>query len=67
MPLTIKTQWITNIIIIGDKDFRFINFVTYSNGDFVVETTPCPGDDRGRRIKRKSRKGTFNPGRERTV
>ena len=45
----IKTQWITNIIIIGDKDFRFINFVTYSNGDFVVETTPCPGDDRGRR------------------
>ena len=45
----IKTQWITNIIIIGDYDFRFINFVTYSNGDFVVETTPCPGEDRGRR------------------
>ena len=38
----IKTQWITNIIIIGDLDFRYINFGTFSNGDFVVGTTACP-------------------------
>ena len=45
----IKTQWITNIIIIGELNFRFINFASYSNGDFVVETTPCPGTDRTKR------------------
>ena len=35
----IKTQWLTNIIIFGDKTTRFINFATFSNGDFVVEAT----------------------------
>ena len=32
----IKTQWLTNIIKIGDKDFRYVNFATYSNGDMIV-------------------------------
>ena len=36
----IKTQWLTNIIIFGDENAKFINFATYSNGDFVVESTP---------------------------
>ena len=37
----IKTQWLTNIIIFGDNNARFINFATFSNGDFIVEATPC--------------------------
>ena len=37
----IKTQWLTNIIIFGDNNARFINFANFSNGDFVVEATPC--------------------------
>ena len=39
----IKTQWLTSIIAFGDLDFRYINFITYSNGDLVVETTSYPG------------------------
>ena len=35
----IKNQWLNNIIFIGDKYYRYINFATYSNGDMVVETT----------------------------
>ena len=38
----IKTQWLNNIIIIGDILFRYINFASYSNGDMVVETTQYP-------------------------
>ena len=38
----IKTQWLTNIIVFGELNFRYINFVTYSNGDMIVETTSCP-------------------------
>ena len=39
----IKMQWFNNIIRIGDKDFRYVNFANYSNGDMIVETTSCPG------------------------
>ena len=35
----IKNQWLNNIIFIGDKYYRYINFATYYNGDMVVETT----------------------------
>ena len=35
----IKNQWLNNIIFIGDKNYRYINFATYSKGDMVVETT----------------------------
>ncbi len=38
----IKTQWLNNIIQIGDLNFRYINFATFSNGDMVVETTSYP-------------------------
>ena len=41
----IKTQWLTSIIQIGDKDYRYINFVDFSNGDMVVETSACPSHD----------------------
>ena len=40
----IKTQWLTNIIRIGDKDFRYVNFATYSNGSMIIETTAYPGN-----------------------
>jgi hypothetical protein len=37
----IKTQWLNNIILLGEEKFTYINFANYSNGDFVVEATPC--------------------------
>ena len=40
----IKTQWLSNIIKIGDKDFRYVNFASYSNGSMIVETTAHPGN-----------------------
>ena len=40
----IKTQWLTNIIRIGDLNFRYVNFASYSNGDMIIETTACPGN-----------------------
>ena len=45
----IKTQWLNNIIDFGEFYFRYINFVTYTNGDMVIETTACPGNS-GKRI-----------------
>ena len=42
----IKIQWLNNIIRIGDKDFRYINFANYSNGDMIIETTSCPGNSK---------------------
>ena len=38
----IKIQWLTNIIKIGDLNFRYINFANYSNGDMIIETTSYP-------------------------
>ena len=37
--LIVKAQEITRIIWIGDKDFGYVSFANYSNGDMVVETT----------------------------
>jgi len=42
----VQKQWLNNIIWIGDKDFRYINFATYSNGDMIVETTSNPGNSK---------------------
>ena len=39
----IETQWLNNIIVIGDQSYRYINFGTYSNGDMVIESTCYPG------------------------
>ena len=38
----IKTQWLNNIILIGGKGFRYINFASYPNGDMIIETTSNP-------------------------
>mgnify|MGYP003571295984 CR=1 FL=1 len=39
----IQTQWLTSVIWVGEKNFRYINIATYSNGDLIVETTSNPG------------------------
>ena len=39
----VKTQRLNNIIWIGDKYFRYINLITYSNGDLIVETSSTEG------------------------
>ena len=41
-----STHGICNIILIGDKDFSFVNLANYSNGDLVVETTSLPGSSK---------------------
>ena len=38
----ITTQWLNNIICIGEENFRYVNFATFSNGDMIVETTAIP-------------------------
>ncbi len=35
----VKTQWLNNIIWIGDKFFIYVNLEAYSNGDLEVETS----------------------------
>ena len=43
----IKTTYdviLNQIIRIGDLDFRYVNFASYSNGDMIVQTTACPGN-----------------------
>ena len=37
-----KAQKITRIINIGDLNYRYMDFASYSNGDMVVETTSFP-------------------------
>ena len=41
-----STHGICNIIMIGDKDFSYVNLANYSNGDLVVETTSLPGSSK---------------------
>ena len=38
----ITTQWLNNIICIGEENFRYVNFATFTNGDMIVETTAIP-------------------------
>ena len=38
----IKTQFPNKIIIIGEEKFRYTNFLTLSNGDMIIETSPYP-------------------------
>lgn len=38
----IKTQWLNNIIWIGNNDFKYVNLASNSNGDLIIETTSNP-------------------------
>ena len=38
-----KTQFLNNIIWIGEENYRYVNFAMFSNGDMIIETTNIPG------------------------
>ena len=38
----IKTQWLNDIILVGEKDFRYINLLTSSKGELLLSTSSCP-------------------------
>jgi len=40
----IKTQWLNNIIMLKDIEngLKYLNFMIYSNGDMIFETSPYP-------------------------
>ena len=38
----IKTQWLNNIISVGETNFRFLNFITTSNNITFMETSAHP-------------------------
>ena len=42
----IASQWLNNIICIGEKDFAYVNLATLSKGDMIVETTAIPGSSK---------------------
>ena len=42
----IKTQWLTNIIEIGEENSRFINFANYSNGTLILEVSTFFGNSK---------------------
>ncbi len=37
---------ITNIILVGDKYSKYINFATYSNRDIIIEISTYPGNSK---------------------
>ena len=39
----VKTQFLNNIIWIGEENYRYVNFAMFSNGDMIIETTNIPG------------------------
>ena len=38
----IKTQFPNDIIFVGEKSFPYFNFLTFSNGDLLLQTTSYP-------------------------
>ena len=42
----VKTQWLNDIIWIGNQNFIYINFANNSNGDMIVETTSYPSSEK---------------------
>ena len=42
----LNTQFLNNIIWIGDTNFRYVNMVSYSSKDMVIETTSKPGNSK---------------------
>ena len=55
----IASQWLNNIICIGEKDFAYVNLVTFSKGDMIVETTAIPGSSKRKFYGIKSDGGPF--------
>ena len=38
----IRTQWLNNIILVGEKNYRYCNFVSSNNGKMIFYTTAYP-------------------------
>ena len=38
----IKIQWLNDIILVGEKDFRYVSMMITSNKDLVFATSSCP-------------------------
>ena len=38
----IKTQWLNDIILVGEKNFRYVSLILTSNKDLVFATSSCP-------------------------
>ena len=38
----IKTQFLNNLMNLGEMCFRYLNFIQFSNGDLILETSPFP-------------------------
>ena len=41
----IKAQWLNNIIQVGDKNYRYLNFISTSKNETFFETSDHPGSD----------------------
>ena len=41
----IKTQWLNNIIHVGEKNYRYLNFITTSKNETFFETSAHPESD----------------------
>ena len=41
----IKAQWLNNIIQVGEKNYRYLNFITTSNNEIFFETSDHPSSD----------------------
>ena len=37
----IKIQWLNNILVVGESNFRFIKFMISSNGELILSTSSC--------------------------
>jgi len=42
----IKTQFLNNLMNLGEMSFRYFNFVQFSNGDLILETSPFPPNNK---------------------
>ena len=42
----VKTQWLTNIIWVGEQYFRYIGFAEFSTNDLIFEATSYPGSSK---------------------
>ncbi len=40
----IKMQYPNDLIIFGEVDHTYVNYVTFSNGDLLIETSAFPGN-----------------------
>ena len=36
----VKTQWLNNIILVGERDFLYVTLKTSSNGQLILATSP---------------------------